>query len=186
MEVQVVNDEIFKAHEGFDIVNFKTKPESPAAPKAYRVLRTMIVEQFLSLVGEDMEIDMKRLRAWSMVNRQNGTVRPDTPILQTNLSVEEASQRFGTKSSGFRIWLEIAQAATEDGQYLFGDEIRDARQVPSRPIVLFLKYFDAEQQHLYGVGHFYALVTDKVSDLSPHILKLMKWPAGTSFKIFEV
>jgi ubiquitin carboxyl-terminal hydrolase 7 len=55
-----------------------------------------------------------------------------------------------------------------------------------RPIVLFLKCFDVDRQTLFGVSQFYAAQHDKVSDLFPQILKLLKWPANTNFKLYEV
>jgi ubiquitin carboxyl-terminal hydrolase 7 len=42
-------------------------------------------------------------------------------------------------------------------------------------IVLFLKYFDVENQALRGVGHVYLSKEKKVEDLNPSIMKKMGW-----------
>jgi ubiquitin carboxyl-terminal hydrolase 7 len=120
-----------------------------------------------------------------MVNRQNGTVRPDRPLSELDMSIEDAATRYGTKSTNFRVWMEIASENDNDGKPIFGDA-QTTETPATRPIVLFLKNFDVEKQTLYGMGHFYASPQDKAADVAPHVLKLMGWAPGTAFKMFEV
>ena len=187
MEVQAATINNFKAHQGFDIVTFKGEASSPEAhPKQYRVLRTMQLTDFIKGVAEDMNVDPDFIRAWAMVNRQNGTVRPDQPILYSDMTVEEASVKYGTKSTSFRLWLEIAEEKDQDDKPIWGDSVVDTHGNPSnRPILLFLKYFDIETQAIYGINSFYAAPQDKVQDIAPTVLKLMGWSAGQNYKMSE-
>jgi len=187
MDVQAATINNFKAHQGFDIVTFKGEAASPEAhPKQYRVLRTMQLSDFIKFVAEDMEVDQDFIRAWAMVNRQNGTVRPDQPILYSDMAVEEASAKYGTKSTSFRLWLEIAEEKDQDGKPIWGDSVVDTHGNPNnRPILLFLKYFDIEAQAIYGINSFYAAPQDKVQDIAPAVLKLMGWSAGQNYKMSE-
>jgi ubiquitin carboxyl-terminal hydrolase 7 len=187
MEVHVATDQNFKAFQGFDIVPWKGEVLPETMPKQYRILKTTTVQSFVKMVADEANVDPKVFRPWAMVNRQNGTVRPDRAIVEEDMTIEEACNKYGTKSTNFRLWMEVAERKDEKGEPVFGDALIETHGNPqNRPIVLFLKYFDIEKQTLYGMGHFYASPQDKAVDISPYVLALMGWPAGTSFKMFEV
>jgi ubiquitin carboxyl-terminal hydrolase 7 len=186
MDVAVASDKTFKAYQGFDIVPWKGDAEEGANPKIYRALRTTTMADFAKTVAADLEVDPDMLRPWSMVNRQNGTVRPDTVLEFPDMTVEEAASKHGTKQSQFRLWIETAEQRDENGAPLFGDKLVDLKgQQSNRPLMIFLKHFDAKTQTLFGAGTFYAALQDKVMDLSPSILKMLGWPAGTQIKLSE-
>lgn len=186
MDVAVASVKNFQVYQGFDVVPWKGDTEADANPKLYRVLRTTTMAEFSKTVGEDLGVDADMLRPWSMVNRQNGTIRPDTALEFPDMTVEEAANKHGTKQAQFRLWIEQAEKRGEDGLPVFGEKTVDLKGVQSnRPLMIFLKHFDIKTQTLYGVGTFYAAFQDKVSDLSPTILKMMGWPAGTQIKLSE-
>jgi len=186
MDLAVASEENFRLYQGFDIVPWKAETESPANPKVYRVLRTTTVAEFTKTVAEDLELEPDMIRPWAMVNRQNGTVRPDVPIAFPDMTVEEASTKFGTKTAQFRMWIETAEGRDADGAPLFGDKDVDIKNPQTnKPMMLFLKHFDVKTQSLFGIGNFYATSQDKVSDLGPQICKLMGWPSSTPFKLSE-
>lgn len=186
MDVAVASDSSFKAYQGFDIVPWKGDAEPDASPRVYRILRTTTMAEFAKTVGEEIGADADMLRPWSMVNRQNGTVRPDTALEFPDMTVEEAANKHGTKQSQFRLWIEQAEERNENGAPVFGERLVDLKgQQSNRPLMIFLKHFDAASQTLYGVGTFYAALQDKVSDLSGPINKVMGWPAGTQIKLSE-
>jgi ubiquitin carboxyl-terminal hydrolase 7 len=186
MEVAVASDENFRAYQGFDIVPWKGDSETAATPRNYRVLRTTTMAEFTKILAKDIGVEADMLRPWSMVNRQNGTVRPDTAIEFPDMTVEEASSKHGTKQNQFKLWVEKTEKRDENGAPLFGDKVLDLKgQQNNKPLMIFLKHFDVKTQTLLGVGTFYAAFQDKVSDLSPTITDLMGWPAGTQIKLSE-
>ncbi|KKY22267.1 putative ubiquitin carboxyl-terminal hydrolase [Diplodia seriata] len=186
MHLCVATEKNFTSHQGFDVAPWSKDVEGDASPKTYKVLRTMTVADFTSLVAQDVGVEPKLLRPWAMVNRQNGTVRPDALIGYPDMTVEEAATKFGTKSGNFKIWMEQANETDAEGKAVFGDVNVDLHGVANnRPIMLYLKYFDPDEQTLFGIGTFYAAWQDKVMDLSPQILKLVDLPAGTNLKLFE-
>jgi ubiquitin carboxyl-terminal hydrolase 7 len=186
MDIAVASELNFQQYQGFDIVPWKAEQDNPAAPKVYRALRATTMSEFIASVAEDFGFEADMIRPWAMVNRQNGTVRPDVPITFPDMSVEEASSKFGTKTAQFKLWIEKADTREEDGTPIFGDKLVDAKtQAGNRPLMLFLKHFDPKTQTLYGIGNFYANYQDKVSDIAPQILKMMNWPTGTNFKLSE-
>ncbi|KAJ4293603.1 ubiquitin-specific protease ubp15 [Kalmusia sp. IMI 367209] len=187
MDIAVASDDQFKVYQGFDIVPWKGDNESPASPKIYRVLKATTVLEFMETVAEELGIEADLLRPWAMVNRQNGTVRPDVPVQFLEMTVEVASQKFGTKTTPFRLWIEKAGNRDEDGKAIFGTEVIDAKnnQQGGKVLMLFLKHFDTKTQSLFGIGNFYASIQDKVSDLGPQICNIMGWPPSTPFKLSE-
>lgn len=187
MEIQAATIENFRAHQGFDIVAFKGEASSvEAIPKLYRLLRSTPLGEFLKNAAADLGLEPDAIRPWGMVNRQNGTVRPDIPIMYTDITVEEASQKYGTKSAAFRIFLETSEERDAEGRPIWGDSAVDTHANPSnKPILLFLKYFDIEAQVIHGVGLFYAAPQDKVQDIAPTVLKVMGWSAGQNYKMSE-
>jgi ubiquitin carboxyl-terminal hydrolase 7 len=185
MDIAVATINNFKMYQGFDIVPWKNDTESPANPKIYRVLRATTIAEFTKTIAEELGLDSDMIRPWAMVNRQNGTVRPDAAVGFPDMSVEEASCKFGTKTANFRLWIEKATKRDEDGEPLFGEKEKIVDPKAPRAIMLFLKHFDAKMQSLFGVGNFYAYSSDKVSDIGPQICELMGWPSGTPFKLSE-
>lgn len=181
----------FQHHQGMDLVAIPPTEmtEDDARIETRRTKRKSTVAEFVADFARSENVEPQSLRPWCMVNRQNGTTRPDQPMTDGEMSIEEASVKFGHKGV-LRIWFERSVGQDKDGVPTFGDaevdlHARGARD-GEKPMILFLKHFDVEKQTLYGVGHFYALPSEKVSDLSAQILKLLKWPPGTSYKIYEV
>ncbi|KAI9740466.1 MAG: hypothetical protein M1834_005046 [Cirrosporium novae-zelandiae] len=182
LNVGVVSEEIFQAHQGFDLSANESDPENPAAPKMYRTLRATKISEFLQKLAEERKVDVDQVRLWVMVNRQNKTTRPDQPLTELSLTVEEVWSKWGSKGNPFRLWLEVINKS-EDGTVVWPDvQINQNSHVP---VLLFLKHFDTEAQTLLGVGHIYARKHSKVMDLIPNICEMMKWPAGTHVELFE-
>lgn len=186
MEVAVASNSNFQAYQGFDIVPWKGDAEDAASPKVYRVLRTTTMADLTKTLSKDIGADADMLRPWSMVNRQNGTVRPDTALEFPDMTVEEAASKHGTKQAQFKLWIETAEKRDESGTPIFADKLIDLKgQTNNRPVMIFVKHFDAKNQSLYGAGTIYAGLQDKVLDLSPTITQLLGWPAGTQMKLSE-
>lgn len=180
MNVGVISDDTFKHHHGFDLTSPDLKPEDPAASKAYRVLRATTVGDFIKQLAEEKELPAERLRLWAMVNRQNKTTRPDQPLKDLEMSLEEALNKFGSRGSPqFRLWAELSETG-EDGKPVFPEA-----RGPNLLTLLFLKHFDVRSQTLTGVQHVYVRKHAKVSDLSNMILEIMGWDTGASIQMFE-
>jgi ubiquitin carboxyl-terminal hydrolase 7 len=198
MNVAVAFEKHFKAYQGVDMIPWaeaNTDEEvEPAAPRAYRLLKTMTIQEFTQFIAEQQGIAPELLRPWVMVNRQNGTIRPDNPLTWPNLPLTEAADKFSTRSGGFRIFMEEAERG-EDGKGFWPNDTPDIPSSPAvngapqiqhkKPILIFLKHFDVDKQVLQGVGHVYMNPMDKVQDLAPHILQLMGWDAGVMLELYE-
>jgi ubiquitin carboxyl-terminal hydrolase 7 len=196
--IKVITDDTYRAYGGTDLTLFDQSHDiDPSAPRYYRFLRKSTVKDLAEKVGEDTGVDPRRLRFWCMVNRQNKTIRPDTPITEPHLTVEETHQRLaGTKVPELRLWCEMTDEVDSDGEPLWPTTpaLPNGNIAPPKSdlIVLFLKWFDVERQTLKGVGHIYISKEKKVEELVPTILKKMGWPEKShtgerhQLKLFEV
>jgi ubiquitin carboxyl-terminal hydrolase 7 len=183
LPVKVITEENFKAYQGFDLTAWDADSADPAAPRSYRTLRTMTIGELTGRIAEDIGKEADHLRLWVMVNRQNKTVRPDQPLVDSLMTIEDAHAKFGTKGHEFRIWIE--EAAKFEGGKPVWPEIQHQPSNNSQ-ILIFAKHFDAEAQTLKGAGYFYMRKHDKVPELAAPILQLMGWSTGVSLKLYEV
>jgi len=176
--VRVITNDTFREHGGTDLTFFDRSPnDDPAAAKYYRYLRKSSVADLARTIGEDIGIDPRRIRLWGMVNRQNKTVRPDVPLTDLHMTVEEAHSRMtGSKGADLRLWAEVAEELDADGEAVWPATPGPNGSPKTDLIVLFLKHFDIEKQMLNGAGHIYISREKKVEDLVPAILKKMGWP----------
>ncbi len=182
LAVGVITEKSFKAHQGFDLVSWEIDPLSPAAPQAHRVLKTWTVAEFARSLAEKENINPEHVRLWVMVNRQNKTTRPDQPILDTSMTMDEALNKYGIRDRSFRLWLETA-TTIEDGKAIWPDIQNNSNP----PLLVFLKYFDAVGQSLLGIGHVYVKKNSKVAEMIPIILQIMGWaPGSSSITLYEV
>ena len=179
LNVNVISDKTFKHHQTFDMATWDAPADDPSAPKPYRVLKTTKVSEFEKTLAEDNGLPEDQVRIWVMVNRQNKTIRPDQPLKDPNMTLEEAWQRLGSKGGQFRVWAELGQP-TDDGKTGWPEATPS-----SVPILVFLKYFDVQAQSLTGVGRVYVKKHAKVADMATQILEIMQWDAGTNFSLYE-
>lgn len=185
MQVVVSTDKNFLAWQGFDLFPRDLNSAPEATPKAYRILRSTTLDDFKKLVAGDIGVDADLLRPWSVVGRQNNTIRPDTPLDPNSPTMEDALVKVQNKTP-FRVWIETVSRSPE-GKPEFVDRVAPSiGQNPSKPILLFLKHFNTEKQTLTGAGHIYVGSGGRVSDMVPEVLERMGWPANTELKLWEV
>ena len=197
MNVQVATEANFKAWQGVDLIPWNPSADDemdPAAPKTYKLLKSMTVADFTEYMAQQLAVDVQLTRPWIMVNRQNGTVRPDHPLMWPDMTLQEAADKFSTRNSGFRVFLEETYRDAEGYPVWLNDEPvavssptvnGNVPAIPQKPIIIFLKYFDVDRQVLHGAGHIYMSPLDKAQDLAAPILQMMGWEAGMSLELFE-
>ena len=182
INVHVMSDLTFKEHQTFDLVSTEPQANDPAAAKVHRIRRSMRLSEFAITVGQELGVSGDQVRFWVIVGRQNKTNRPDQPLRDINMTMEEASNRYGTKGSPFRVYAETCELS-DKGQPLWPDLLPNASANP--PILVFLKCFDVHSQTLSGVSHMYVGKNSKVRDIGEQVLQIMRWEPGTSFQVFE-
>ncbi|KAK2743533.1 hypothetical protein FQN57_004830 [Myotisia sp. PD_48] len=179
MNLELVSDESFKNHHGFDLTNAELEPDDPALPTYYRVLRAMTVGDFVKQIAEERSLPPDQVRLWIMVHRQNKTIRPDQPLTDMDFTLETVLTKLTSRTPPYRLYLEVGEIG-EDGKPVFPET-----QGPNASSFILLKHFDVATQTLSGVGHTFIQRQSKVADLAEPILERMKWPAGTQISLYE-
>ncbi|KAL8868468.1 MAG: hypothetical protein Q9174_004972, partial [Haloplaca sp. 1 TL-2023] len=172
LPISVITEENFNAFQGLDLTDWQADPANPAAPQTYKVLRSSTVGEFAKTVAESLRLPAEQIRLWVMVNRQNKTVRPEQPLLVLNMTINAAHTSHGSRDKPFRFYAE-SSAIVRDGQVQWLNSIPTAG-APA-PVLIFIKYFNTDEQTLKGVGHIYMKKTSKVAEMIPAIQQLMGW-----------
>ncbi|KAB5575494.1 hypothetical protein GE09DRAFT_594410 [Coniochaeta sp. 2T2.1] len=177
--VKAITEATFEQHGGTDMTSFDANPDAdPSAPRYYKMLRTATMAEVVNSIAEDIGQDPRRVRLWIMVNRQNRTIRPDQPVMDLRPTVEETYARAAAhRDPALRVWVEVAEEVNADGEAIWPTYQGQTNGVVVKNdlILLFLKWFDVEEQRLRGAGHVYISKEKKVEDLVPHIMKKMGW-----------
>lgn len=85
--VQVITDETFQQHEGFDLASFDEKNWPQSELPVFRILKTETYHTFKARIAQHFNYPESHFRLWVLVNRQNKTVRPDTHIPENEQSL---------------------------------------------------------------------------------------------------
>lgn len=205
--MQVITDDTFSRHEGFDLATFDDKNWPPSELPSFRVLKTETYKTFKSRVAQHFHYPESQIRLWVLVNRQNKTVRPDTPIPENEPTLSEFSMKhlwsfelnetavevirnnMAARQSDLRLYLDVIPEHNRVRMRLETLETSShthvQAEIPPQSIMVFLKHFDTSKQSLTGAGKVYMLKTNKVGDLVQVINERMRWTPGTPIKLYE-
>lgn len=92
--IQVITDESFARHEGFDLASFDEKNWPPSDLPSFRVLKQETYSVFKKRVAEHFHYPEHQIRLWVLVNRQNKTVRPDTHIPENEPALSKRQRSY--------------------------------------------------------------------------------------------
>ena len=188
MSALVVSNAQFSAHEGLDIYPASNQPHSvnhPSSVKQYKLLKSTTMASLMRTLAADLNVDEDLIRPWGLVGRQNGTLRPDSPLVDHEKTIEEAANMMQVRVP-LRIWLEIATRNDEGRPNFYDYDTLMSAKDPTAPILLFLKHFDIREQTLKGQGHILVEKHRKISNLGPIILERMGWAPDVNVKLWEV
>ncbi|KAI5296630.1 hypothetical protein KEM52_005212 [Ascosphaera acerosa] len=171
--VHVLTEDDFRAHHGFDITS-QSHSKNKHAPQAVTpVLRGKTVDEFSHDVLHNLRLESGHVRLWAMISRQNKTIRPEEPLDDPDMTIEEAYVKFTDQDGPFQLYAEILGA----------DESDSPMWSPSA--LVFFKCFDVAMQTLTGVGHSYIRTQSRIADLGKEISTMMDWSPGTEVLLFE-
>ncbi|KAG0340089.1 hypothetical protein BG000_000719 [Podila horticola] len=178
---RIISDDDFKAHDGCDLFN----PHSPTAGKPLRVRRQDTFATFKTEVAALYNVPEDQMQIWTLVKRQNDTIRTDLPIPETDrqLTMENIKEKYGTRSQAdLKCYIEIADkpTAAPNGKFTFFPN-----EGQTGHFMIFIKYYDPLASRLEGVGKLYVQKSAKVADILPQLNEKMGFAIGTPLKLFE-
>jgi ubiquitin carboxyl-terminal hydrolase 7 len=90
LTAKIITDQTFKGHQGFDLATFEDKNIPASELDNFRVLKTETYKTFKQRIAQHYKYPEHQFRLWVLVNRQNKTVRPDSPIEDMDGSQSES------------------------------------------------------------------------------------------------
>ncbi|KAI8605315.1 cysteine proteinase [Dissophora ornata] len=175
---RIISDVDFKAHDGFDLFN----PLTPTAGKILRVRKQDSFATFREVVAASYGRAEDQIRIWTLVKRQNDTVRTDIPIPDSDLNttMEAIKEKYGTRAQAeMKCYIEFFDQSSGS------PNAKAASEAQNGTIMIFTKYYDPSTSTLEGVGRIYVQKTAKVGDIVGNLNEMKGLPVNTPLKLFE-
>lgn len=194
LNINFYTNKLFKKYEGFDLgASERLAPTGPYteedSPYTLRVLKEKKFTEIFTELKESLDIDGESVNFWIMNYRRNQTLRPSSQLQYDNLTVGEIYEKFlSKKHSSANLWIEEPEndLNTAIGEESTVAETQETELVTSsEKILMFLKYFDPENQSLKGLTHFYTDSDATIESLIPKINKYLNFDPDQTLDLFE-
>ncbi|KAI9491534.1 hypothetical protein BDB00DRAFT_874264 [Zychaea mexicana] len=185
IRVQIITEKAFELNEGFDFIpknDHLWGDESTSPIQGLKVRRAMKFGEFKDLLAEKLATPKNQFRVWSIVNRQNRTIRADDHIVEANnedQTISDILNRYLTNHALLRIFVE--RISTNDQP----DEGQYPPLVPVTDNLVFIKYFDPENQLISGMGYLYVNKTDKIGSISDRVKMMIGYELEAKVDLYE-
>ncbi|EAU90382.2 ubiquitin carboxyl-terminal hydrolase 5 [Coprinopsis cinerea okayama7 len=170
--VSFITDDVMRRHTGVDLFDTSYIGGHPSVriPRLYAKYEETLGE-FKNRVARYLDFPAHGLRIWVMVCRQNGTVRPNTELEDSKMTMKKV----------YHIYRRSREPVfPQPGLAVYVGK----GHAPPHSALLFLKYFDIEQQRLSYIGSVEVSGTDDVQTLVPIINHKMGWEADTDLVLY--
>lgn len=194
LNINIYTNKLFTEYQGFDLGASErlatTGPyEEKDSPFTLRVLKEKKFTEIFPELKESLNIDGEKVNFWIMNYRRNQTLRPSSQLLYDDLTIGEIYEKFiSKKHSHANLWIEEPEFElnTVLGETSSIAESKETELVSgSERILLFLKYFDPENQSLKGLTHFYTDSDQTIESLIPKVNKFLNFDPNQSLDLFE-
>ncbi|CAG8697154.1 10670_t:CDS:10, partial [Ambispora leptoticha] len=176
--IRLVTPATFVRYQGFDLANFNNRQFPLSEVPQFKVLKSVKYSTFKAMIAHKFWISPEQMRLWVLVNRQNRTVRPDTPIPDNFLDIDMKAicKKMGRRQDEMKLFLEIADKPIMVWFPPIGENTN---------ILVFIKYFNPDTQSLEGMCYLYVQKYGKVGDIIPILCEKKNFPSHTHLKIYE-
>ncbi|CAG8794640.1 1546_t:CDS:10, partial [Racocetra persica] len=179
LSLKIVTLANFERHQGLDLANFDDWQYPISEVPQFKVLKSDTYAVFKARVAHYFEIPSEKVRFWVLVNRQNKSVRPDTPIPDYFfMTMKEIHNKMASRKNELKMFLEVADKQI-DGKTWFPTIEENSL------ILIFFKYFNPDKQSLEGMCYLYVRKFGKVGDIIPILCEKKNFPPHTPLNIYE-
>ncbi|ORZ00919.1 hypothetical protein BCR43DRAFT_158924 [Syncephalastrum racemosum] len=181
MDVMLVTEDAFRQNERFGFIDgdnrriIGDKKESSAAIRIFQILRQTTLTEFMEELGRDMKLIHQRLRLWSLTGKHNG-IRVDQPISDTedgDSTIEDVATKYHRTSHRFSAYVEIT------GHHNLSEE-----QPREELLLVFLKFFDIEHQHLVPISQIFVAKTETIMNSYGLLRRAARRPHHEDIDVF--
>ncbi|KAG8990046.1 hypothetical protein FRB94_012091 [Tulasnella sp. JGI-2019a] len=175
--VRVITDHDFRNHQGFDLVMPLNQGKLSFDTMMFKILREETPPTFRDRLVEHFRIPRQQIRLWVLIGRLNHTFRPYTAIegKDFNFPLEKIRRERAATRNDMCLYMEILPVQPD----------RRLLALELDHILLFFKYFNAEEQTVSGA---FRILLDKklpVFTLRTAICERMYWRPDVKICIYE-
>ncbi|ORY41889.1 cysteine proteinase [Rhizoclosmatium globosum] len=154
-------------HFGFDLCNLDDKALPLSEIKSLKIRKEEKFGALREQLAITLNTPVERVKIWSMVHRQNKTVRVDTLITSDEKTVEQVRESLKITSE-LRLYIDTESIAPSD----------------PNSILIFIKRYDPLSGTIRVAGKCFFSRTQKLQDAIPDILDIAGIQ-GPNIKVFE-
>ncbi|CAG8515984.1 1050_t:CDS:10, partial [Dentiscutata heterogama] len=158
LQTWIVTENIVRNHKGFGLVNFDNQKYPLSEIPQFKILKEDTYGTFKKMIATKYKIPTDRIRFWTIINRQNKTVRLHEPINDDYLdkSMDEIKKKM-KRCNELRLYMEI-----------LGNTINFKKGcLQTGAIIIFIKYFNPDSESLENLGQLYV----QKKEITPHMIK---------------
>ncbi|CAO3609348.1 unnamed protein product [Cunninghamella echinulata] len=180
VKIAVLTDDLFKDRQEFDFATFDDRNlQTSPGVEVFRVKKGEKVSAFKQELMDKYKLNPNNIRLWSLIHRSNETVRVDQPLTsaEENGTVEKLKESIcpSVPSGGFvKIYMETVDS-----------HISILPELKSDTLLIFLKYFDIQEQKIRGLGHIFVKSGDKITEIRPLLIERAGLPKDSSIELYE-
>ncbi|KAI8330654.1 hypothetical protein EDC96DRAFT_452112 [Choanephora cucurbitarum] len=179
VKVAVVTDESFTDYQGFNLAVFDDRYlEVSPHVDVFKTPKTEKISVLKQQLMDHYHLEPNQFRLWSILFRQNKTVRVDhtlTPADERS-TVEKMREKTcaNALANGFtKFYLEVAEKDTI------------LPPLKNDQMLVFVKYFDVKTQKIRGLGHIFVSLNEKIGAILSVLVEKAGLPKSTSIQLFE-
>ncbi|KAI7906203.1 uncharacterized protein BX663DRAFT_499233 [Cokeromyces recurvatus] len=179
VKVAVLSDKSFEDYQGFDLATLDDQRlEVSSQVDVFKRPKLEKLNVFKQQLAEHYQLETDQFRLWSVIYRQNKTIRVEQ-LITTNeerSSLEKLREQCCVEAlhTGFtKLYLELA------------DEDQPLPVIKNDQFIIFIKYFDIKEQKMRGLGHLFVSLNDKVSHILSTLIERAGLPKNTSIQVYE-
>ncbi|CAG8719781.1 8875_t:CDS:10, partial [Cetraspora pellucida] len=179
LTIKLVTLTTFEHYQGFDLANFDNQQYPQSDVLLIKVLKSFKFRAFKTIVAHKFGISPEKMRVWDLINRQNRTIRPDTPIPNDflDMTMEEIHKKVSPRQNELKLFLEMVDKPLST--VILSPKERNSY------LLVFIKYFNPDTQSLEGMCYLYVRKHSKVGDIIPILCEKKNFPSHTKLKIYE-
>ncbi|KAF9582420.1 hypothetical protein BGW38_000230, partial [Lunasporangiospora selenospora] len=179
---RLISDTDFKAHDGFDLFNAQIN----SVGRIMKVRKEDTFATFRTSVSSEFGVPEDQLRIWTLVKRQNDTIRTDLfiPDSENKSTMESIRNKYGVRSNPeLTCFIEVPEKqakATNGKMSWFQSEPQSVNNT-----MIFIKYYDPFTSTMEGVGKIFIQRNSKVGDIIGQLNEKKGFPSNTPLKLYE-
>jgi ubiquitin carboxyl-terminal hydrolase 7 len=190
LSIKVISDMDMKMHSGFDLFDFDHMP-----CLSFKVKKDNTFADVKKLISQETGLQESQFRLWSMIMRQNKTLRPDQPIpdsfdttckigITLILDIEQVKDTLVSKmNSDFRLYLDTDIIGLPNIEVGSPTSPKDGKNSIN---AIFIKYYNPMDPKLHYIGKLAIPSRSvKLQDIVPTLNNIIGLAPDTPVKIYE-